>query len=134
MCIGYLLGAKCYEIVDISNLGKSPAHSSRYNTLVVSLNYTVDGSPTPVVVLRSNQLVHIRLRVGVGHYIINVNKLMSNYSSLQSHVLIKLFQNSCCSFYGATLWNFNTSVYESLCVAWNKALRRVWRLPYNYDT
>ena len=100
--------------------------------MVVSLNYTVDGSPTPVVVLRSNQLVglHIRLRVGVGHYIINVNKLMSNYSSLQSHVLIKLFQNSCCSFYGATLWNFNTSVYESLCVAWNKALRRVWRLPY----
>ena len=69
-----------------------------------------------------------------GVFIGSVNKLMSNYSSLQSHVLIKLFQNSCCSFYGATLWNFNTSVYESLCVAWNKALRRVWRLPYMTHT
>ena len=69
MRIGYLLGAKRYEIVGISNLGKSPAHSSRYNTLVVSLNYTVDGPPTPVVVRSSNQLVPIRLRVGVGHCI-----------------------------------------------------------------
>ena len=39
-----------------------------------------------------------------------------------------------CSFYGATLWNFNTPVYESLCVAWNKASRRVWRLPYMTHT
>ncbi len=65
-----------------------------------------------------------------GAFIGNVNKLFCNFGKLQSEVLIKLFQNYCCSFYGSVLWKQECDKFKEMCVAWNKAVRRIWRLPY----
>ncbi len=40
-----------------------------------------------------------------------------------SQVLVKLFQNYCCSFYGSVLWK-QDEVFLNICTEWNKALRR----------
>ena len=52
-----------------------------------------------------------------------------NYGSLQSDVLAKLFQSYCCSFYGCTIWKLYDVVDNQICTEWNKAVRRVLRLP-----
>ena len=67
-----------------------------------------------------------------GSFIGNVNKLMSNFGKLQSVVLIKLFQSYCCSFYGSVLWYLKDSSVHQICTVWNKAVRRVWRLPLTH--
>ncbi len=69
-----------------------------------------------------------------GVFIGNVNKLFCNFGKLQSDVLVKLFQSYCCSFYGAVLWKRNTDKFKDICVEWNKAVRKVWRLPYMAHT
>ena len=35
---------------------------------------------------------------------------------------------NCCTFYGAPLWRNNGASLRHVCVAWRKALGRVWRL------
>ena len=40
----------------------------------------------------------------------------------------QLFQQYCCSYYGAPLWLLNSNEVEAVCVAWRKALRNVWKL------
>ena len=69
-----------------------------------------------------------------GHFVGSVNKLIANYSKLQSNVLCKLFQRYCTSFYGCVLWNLNDAIRNDICIEWNKAARRVWRLPYTAHT
>ena len=67
-------------------------------------------------------------------FIGSVNKLLHIFGCLQSHVLVKLFQNYCCSFYGSVLWKQNDSAIHDICIEWNKALRKVWRLPNTAHT
>ena len=37
----------------------------------------------------------------------------------------------CCSFYGCQLWDLSSKWFRAICVAWNKAVRRIFLLPYN---
>ncbi len=69
-----------------------------------------------------------------GVFIGNFNKLLANFGKMQSHVLVKLFQNYCCSFYGSVLWKQDDGVKANICTEWNKALQRVWHLPYSART
>jgi len=63
------------------------------------------------------------------HFVGSVNKMFSNFNNVQSAVLIKLFKRYCCSFYGCTLWKLNDVYDDKLCTEWNKAIRKVWKLP-----
>ncbi len=55
--------------------------------------------------------------------------MFSNFENVQSIVLLKLFQRYCCSFYGCTLWKLDRVGDNQFSTAWNKAIRKVWRLP-----
>ena len=59
----------------------------------------------------------------------SVNKLLGNFGFAQSNVLAKLFGNYCCSFYGSQLWDICGSSIKTLLTAWNKAVRRIYKLP-----
>jgi len=45
-------------------------------------------------------------------------------------VKIKLMSSYCSDFYGSVLWDMSLSTVESVCIAWQKGLRRVWDLPF----
>jgi len=64
----------------------------------------------------------------------SVNTLLGNYGGVQSEILCRLFRNFCCSFYGSQLWDLQSSGFHSCCVQWNKAVRRLLRLPYRTHT
>ncbi len=40
----------------------------------------------------------------------------------------KLFKQYCCSFYGAPLWLLSSQGVSDACIAWRKALRKIWKL------
>ena len=50
-----------------------------------------------------------------------VNKLMANYGTLQTSVLINLFKSYCCSFYD----------FDKCCKSWNTAVRKLLPIPFN---
>ncbi len=64
----------------------------------------------------------------------SVNKLFGSYGGLQRPVLCKLFKSYCCAFYGSQLWTLDSNGFRSCCVQWNKAVRKVLRLPYRTHT
>ena len=59
------------------------------------------------------------------------NLFMSEFGHLNGFVKCRLFMRYCCSYYGAPLWSLYSSGFESLCVAWRKALRSIWGIPCN---
>lgn len=64
----------------------------------------------------------------------SVNKLIGNYGNLSPDTLCNLFKSYCCSFYGSQLWNLKSNGFHSCCVQWNKAVRRLYNLPYRTHT
>ena len=60
----------------------------------------------------------------------SVNKLLGNYGKLQFDMLCKLFNSYCCSFYGSQIWNVNSKGFAKCCRQWNKAARKILKLPY----
>ena len=63
-------------------------------------------------------------------FIGSVNKLLSNFGMIPPRVLCKTFNSYCCSMYGSQLWRFNSKCFNQLCIYWNKAVRRIFNLPY----
>ena len=59
------------------------------------------------------------------------NNVLCYFGKLKSYIKCKLFQSYCTSMYGCELWLLNDVYISDFCVAWRKALRRVWNLPYN---
>ncbi len=59
------------------------------------------------------------------------NKLLANCDKIQSHVHVKLFQNYFYSFYSFVLWKQDDRFFLNICTECNKAIRRVWHLPYS---
>ena len=51
------------------------------------------------------------------------------FNKLDSFVRYSLFRSYCTSLYGCELWSLSNSSLESLCIAWRKSLRVIWRLP-----
>jgi hypothetical protein len=60
----------------------------------------------------------------------SINKLLSNFYMVQPEILCNLFKLYCCSLYGAQLWYFNSAGFEKCCFYWNKAIRKIFKLPY----
>jgi hypothetical protein len=65
-----------------------------------------------------------------GKFISSVNLLMANFSSVPVSLLNSLFKSYCCSFYGSQIWNLRNKNINNMCTMYNKALRRIWHLPY----
>jgi len=63
-----------------------------------------------------------------------VNKLLGLYGGFCGPVIHKLFSSFCCSFYGSPLWSFSSVNFKKVCIQWNKAVRRVLRLPNTTHT
>ena len=57
--------------------------------------------------------------------------MMSHYSHLQPDVLCRLFKSYCCSFYDSFLWQYNSKGFEKMCITWNRAVRKMYSLPYH---
>ena len=59
------------------------------------------------------------------------NKMMSHYSHLQPDVLCRVFKSYCYSFDGLFIWQYNSKCFEKICITWNKAVRKMYSLPYH---
>ena len=58
-----------------------------------------------------------------------VNSVLCHFGKLPSSVKSKLLYAYCSSLYGCELWDLWNKNIDTVCVAWRKALRRVWNLP-----
>ena len=65
----------------------------------------------------------------IGQFWKSFNIFRADFGHIRPFLQCKLFKQYCCSFYGAPLWDLNSSVVKKVCVAWRKALRKLWRLP-----
>ena len=63
-------------------------------------------------------------------FVCKVNSFLANFSDVSSYVKNNLFQQYCLSLYGSNLCMFDHSSMNDLRVAWRKAIRRLWKLPY----
>ena len=69
-----------------------------------------------------------------GKFIGQVNKLLVKMSVVPATVRGRLLQTYCCSFHGAQAWDIGSQYVKQLNTEWNKAVRRVMRLPYKTHT
>ena len=60
-----------------------------------------------------------------------INSVLCYSGKLPSAVKLKLLYAYCSSLYGCELWDLWNKNIDTVCVAWRKALRRVWNLPFN---
>jgi len=60
-----------------------------------------------------------------------VNSVLCYFGKLPSSVKSKLLYAYCSSLYGCERWDLWNKNIDTVCVAWRKALRRVWNLPFN---
>ena len=65
-----------------------------------------------------------------GVFISQVNKLNYKFDTVSSSLRGKLFQTYCCSWYGCQTWELNTNIVRPIQIEWNKAIRKIIRLPY----
>ena len=70
------------------------------------------------------------VNIKIGQFYSQFNKLVANFSSCNRHVLSKLFYTYCNSFYGSQAWDLSKPCVVMLYTAWNKAVRRLLRLPF----
>ena len=62
------------------------------------------------------------------------NIVLATFSSCNPYIKTILFNSHCLSLYGAALWNITCKQLNSLEVAFNNILRRIWRLPRRCHT
>jgi len=68
-------------------------------------------------------------------FVDQTNNVLCFLNILNTMVKLKLFKSYCTiiNLYGAELWAVDSANIETFCVAWRKALRRIYieQLPYN---
>lgn len=62
-------------------------------------------------------------------FIGQVNSVLCFFNSLYSSTKQKLFHSYCSSFFGCELWSLANTNISDFCIAWHKAIRRIWSLP-----
>ena len=62
----------------------------------------------------------------------SVNNLYAKFKGILNNpdVASKLFYAHCCSFYGSQQWDLSSKSFDDICTAWQKAVRRIFNLPY----
>ena len=61
----------------------------------------------------------------------DVNMIMAQFGNVFPETRYKLFKMYCMSLYGCQLWDFSSKEVNSFYTAWRKAVRFVWKIPYN---
>ena len=56
------------------------------------------------------------------------------FGYLQCYVKHKLLNCYCSSFYGSQTWDLTSVFIKDICIAWHKAVKRVWNLPAKCHT
>lgn len=59
-----------------------------------------------------------------------VNSFFAYFNNVQSEVKNVLFRQYCSSFYGYQVCAYYHKDIDNLYIAWRKAIRRVWKIPY----
>ena len=59
-----------------------------------------------------------------------INEMLCYFRNLGASTKLNLLYSFCSSLYGAELWDLSNSDFECICVAWRKALKRVYSLPW----
>ena len=62
------------------------------------------------------------------------NCLFATFPRVGPFILTRLFQSYCMSLYGSSLWALSCPAIHNLEIAYNKILRRIWRLPNRRHT
>ena len=56
------------------------------------------------------------------------NIFRSDFGHIYSSLQCRLFKQYCCSFYGSPIWSVTSKGFNDICIAWRKALRKIWRV------
>ena len=67
---------------------------------------------------------------GIKIFNCSVNRLMSEFGSLQTDVKNKLFLQYCCALHESEIWSLWHDIVNKMCIQWRNALCKVWKLPY----
>ena len=60
----------------------------------------------------------------------SVNMLLADMGHVPSTILGKLFISYCNSLYGIVLSNVSNKMFDKMCIAWRKAVRKIYRIPW----
>ncbi len=118
VCICF--GQKNENVYDIKMNGKSLKWSNEVKHLGNYINS------------ECNEKKDIQFKKGI--FLTAVNKLLANFGHVNCSIIAKLFGNYCCSFYGSQAWDLTSDNIDTICIAWHKAVRRIWKVPYNCHT
>jgi hypothetical protein len=64
-------------------------------------------------------------------FIWRVNGLCMRYQDAVPQVKMFLLNSYCCHFYGSQARSYSDKNVDSLVTAWNRAVRKIWNLPYD---
>jgi hypothetical protein len=70
----------------------------------------------------------------LGLFYASANALFVTFKGLDSDILFELFSSYCCTYYGLMCCSLRSRNLDKLYVAWNKSVRRIFRLPYRTHT
>ena len=70
------------------------------------------------------------INLKIGQFYSQCNKLNAAFPDGSRVVISNLFTKYCSSFYGAQAWDLSKSCINKVYIAWNKAVRRLLKLPY----
>ena len=59
-----------------------------------------------------------------------LNNLLADFSHCDSKALSVVCRKYCMNVYDNQIWAFNKNCLNKFYVAWRKAIRRIWKLPY----
>ena len=103
--------------------------------LVITLDSkTLDWSPAPTQVgnVISNTMCDT---YDIGEkkltFFQQTNMVLADFRGMRHDILCQLFNKYCNSFYGSQCWDLRSEALMGLYTGWNKAVRRLLRLPYN---
>ena len=58
-----------------------------------------------------------------------INGILCDFRNVTCNTKIRLVKTYCTSLYGAELWDLSSDHIDSICIAWRRGIRQVWRLP-----
>jgi hypothetical protein len=79
--------------------------------------------------LSSDLSEDVEIRYKQREFIGHTNSVMYKFGYAPREVLMMLFYSKCSPFYGSEAWDLSHRAVTKFSVTWNKAMRKVWRLP-----
>jgi len=62
-----------------------------------------------------------------------IHGLVCDFRNVTCNTKNRLIKTYCRSLYGAELWDLSNSYIDSICIAWRRDVRKVWRLPTTHS-